>query len=126
VQSKSRTDQLLENLENGRAAHDPVKDRMHLVRRLDPANPWIFRGVAGLEIVDLGVIERIDRSSNKLRDHLAYLGNSVGGQDVGHEDKSVALVGLHILLRNHLECFSLASVLPAPLVFRAFLLFLIP
>src|SRR5882757_8395436 len=76
---------------------------MHLVRRLDPAHPRAFRGMARLEVIDIGVFEGFGRPRNQLPDYSAHLAKRRRVQHLGHHDDAVAFVGLNIILRNHTD-----------------------
>ena len=101
VQPQARAQQFLQDVEHSRGSHDLVEQRMHLVRRLDPAHPRALRGMARLEVIDIGVFEGFGRPRNQLRDYSAHLAERRGVQHLGHHDDAVAFVGLHIVLRNH-------------------------
>ena len=98
MQPQAGAEQLFQDVEHGFAAHDLVEDLVHLVRRLDAADPRVFRGVARLQIVDVGVFEGLGRSCDQLRDHRTHLGKGAWPQHFGDDDHAIALISLHILV----------------------------
>ena len=101
MQPQAGSDQLFQDVDDGRAADDLVKDRMNLVRGLDPPHPRVFAGVAGFQIVDIGMLGDFGCAGDKFGDDLTHLGERSAIQHFRHHDHAIAAVGLDILVRNH-------------------------
>ena len=101
MQSQAGADQLGQDVDDRRTAHDLVEDRMNLVRRLDPPHARALPGMAGLQIVDVGVLGYVGGASDKLGDDLTHLLERSAVQHLRHHDHAVAAIGLDILFRNH-------------------------
>ena len=74
------------------ATHDGIKNRMHLVGRLDASDLRLSPGVPGLEIVDGGV--RVDRGGacDQLGDDLTQLGQLRRSEQVGDHNEPITLI----------------------------------
>ena len=101
MQPQTGSDQLLQDIDDGRAADDLVEDRMNLVRGLDPPHPRMFAGVAGFQIVDIGMLGDFGCAGDKFGDDLAHLAERSAIQHFRRHDHPIAAVGLDILVRNH-------------------------
>ena len=102
MQAQPRSQQRLQDGDHLRAAHDLVEHGVHLVGRLDAPHARTGRRVAGFEIVDVGVLGGGGGPGDQLGDDLAHAGQDLAIEDVGHDDDAVALVGLDLLLADHL------------------------
>ena len=110
MQPQARTEQFFQDVEHGFAAHDLVENFVHLVRRLDTADARAFRGVARLQVIDVGVFEGFGRSRDQFRDHRANLGKRILPQNLRHHDHAIALISLHILPGDHLDSRSMFTL----------------
>ena len=71
------------------------------MRRLDSPDPRRLRRVAGLEVVDVGVLGDRRRARDKLGDDAAQMRERLRPEHVPHHDHAIAMVGANLVVGDH-------------------------